>query len=61
MGGFFGCMGLLRLNNESAGVGIVRGTEWGGGCAGGGEGQPLSTDLHTISISLQNSFCESHT
>ena len=27
----------------------------------GGGGQLLRTTLHTISISLQNSFCESHT
>ena len=39
----------------------------GGGCCGGGggggeeEGQFLRTALHTISISLQNSFCELHT
>ena len=36
----------------------------GGGCfflGGGGGVQPLKTTLHIISISLLNSFCESHT
>ena len=30
-------------------------------CVCGVGGQPLRTALHTISTSLQNSFCESHT
>ena len=45
-------------------LGASEGGWWGctnvGGDVGGG-GQPLRTALHTISISLQNSFCESHT
>ena len=37
------------------------GANVGGGGWGVVGGQPLRTALHTISISLQNSFCESHT
>ena len=51
----------LLLNNfpsrpeQSAGWGLGEGVdEWAGD-------QFLRTALHTISISLQNSFCESHT
>ena len=40
------------------GVDVGGGRLWGGG---GGVDQILRTALHTISIGLQNSFCESHT
>ena len=44
------------------GGGGAPGVRWGcTGCLMGEGGQPLRTALHTISISLQNSFCESHT
>ena len=46
----FVCTGPLRPD-RCAGVGMWGELMWGGG-------QPLRTSLHTISISLQNSFCE---
>ena len=67
-------VGIGRKEVRGSYVGGGGGVEGGGGCcvgrgcyggggwgAVGGGGQPLSTALHTKSIGLQNSFCESHT
>ena len=61
--GVSGCKVLLR-HKLCAGVwirGVREGLMWAGGLRAGGGGQPLRKALHTIIISLQNSFCESHT
>ena len=60
---FLAARGRYALNDvQGWGWGEVRGGltwGWGGGVGDGIE--PLRTTLHTISISLQNSFCETHT
>ena len=50
--GVFGCLYDL-IDVQGGGGGELRGVVVGG--------QPLRTTLRTISISLQNTFCESYT
>ena len=54
----FGCTGGDQCGGEIRG-GMISGE--GGGRGLWWEGHSLGTTLHTIIISLQNSFCESHT